>query len=741
MSHVFLSYCRDNLDQAAELHALLTSAGLQVWWDQDDLPAGVNFKVAIPRAIKDAAQFVFCMSSRIVERVRNGTYEEIRQAIARIRELPPDNNFLVPVRFDDCELPAFEIDASTTLTDLNWIDLFGDNWREQNLPRLLKSLGVADTSPKPARPKPKLRKDHTRELREQAVKLRGQQRELAKSGQDTSDIQQQLQIVRTQIRDGPMLGAGEWLGGRYELIQPIGSGGFATVWKAWDEESHELVAVKVLHGQFAASQERLDRFRRGAKAMHKLTHPHIVRVLDPDGEDAGFHFFVMEYLSGGTFAEAVESDMLDQDRKLELLQQVGEALEFAHTQGAIHRDVTPENIILDDSHGTAKLTDFDLVRLQDSTGGTRTGSMGKFVYAAPESQESANTVDVRADVYSFAMTVTHALNGRKLPPMLVIRNTDGFINELVCEATVKRVLERGLAFEPDSRIGSIREFCSLLRDAVKPEATPAKPKSSKPKPKPKRKSAKKRSRKQSRPVELELVQIEGGEFLMGGTENEAANPSEMPQHRVVITQPFLLGKYAVTQAEYEAVMGKNPSQFTGNNRQPVENVSWLDAVEFCNRLSDQHGLANYYQRKGDDVTGEGGEGFRLPTEAEWEYACRAGTSTRYNLGDAESDLKRAGWYGANAGKTTHPVGEKEPNSWGLFDMHGNVYEWCWDWFANYEQSPTDDPRGPARASFRAYRGGSWSDSAQGCRSASRGRITPSNRYSDLGFRLAQGPVR
>ena len=173
-------------------------------------------------------------------------------------------------------------------------------------------------------------------------------------------------------------------------------------------------------------------------------------------------------------------------------------------------------------------------------------------------------------------------------------------------------------------------------------------------------------------------------------------------------------------------MGSVPSRWTDADR-PVEQVSWEDVTEFCRQLS---ALPDERQA---------GRGYRLPTEAEWEYACRAGTTTVYYFGNGESGLGDFGWFRRNARRVTHPVGQKKPNAWGLFDMHGNVWEWCSDGYGDYPKGVASDPRGPSTGSFRVCRGGCWRVTAGYCRSAGRGRYGPTYRSSDLGFRLALSP--
>ncbi len=230
-----------------------------------------------------------------------------------------------------------------------------------------------------------------------------------------------------------------------------------------------------------------------------------------------------------------------------------------------------------------------------------------------------------------------------------------------------------------------------------------------------------------------FVHVQPGRFLMGSPPGEKDRGSAEEQHEVVLTRPFLLGTAPVTQQEYQAVMGTNPSRFAGGNL-PVEQVSWFDAVAFCNALSRGEGLEEAYLVQGSDVRWKGPDcpGWRLPTEAEWEYACRAGTT-----GARYGNLDDIAWHSGNAGGQTHPVRQKAPNAWGLFDMLGNVWEWCWDWYATYPGGRVVDPVGSDSGSYRVARGGSWYLGAQCARAAARGYVAPSARAGNLGFRLAR----
>jgi formylglycine-generating enzyme required for sulfatase activity len=222
-------------------------------------------------------------------------------------------------------------------------------------------------------------------------------------------------------------------------------------------------------------------------------------------------------------------------------------------------------------------------------------------------------------------------------------------------------------------------------------------------------------------VKLELVDISAGSFMMGSDERDA----EQPVHRVTVTA-FKMGKYPITQKQYEAVMGNNPSHFKSDENLPVDQVSWLDAIAFCKKLSEMTG-----------------QNVMLPSEAQWEYACRAGSTGKYCFGDDDQQLENYAWYDKNSENKTHPVGAKLPNAWGLYDMHGNVWEWCADdWTDNYEGAPTDasiwikDIKNyEAPETIKLLRGGSWINYAQNCRSACRDSSFARIQNFDIGFRV------
>jgi len=221
-------------------------------------------------------------------------------------------------------------------------------------------------------------------------------------------------------------------------------------------------------------------------------------------------------------------------------------------------------------------------------------------------------------------------------------------------------------------------------------------------------------------VSFQLVRIEPGQFEMGSPPSEEGHkPNEGPVRSIQISKPFYLGRYEITQAQYKAVAGVNPSNFQGDSL-AVDQISYPDALEFCKKISQSVGM---------NIT--------LPTEAQWEYACRAGTKTRFYSGNTLTDLEKVAWYAGNSADMIHPVGQKQPNAWGLYDMHGNVWELCLDFLEQYNKIESMDPRGVMNSNRGAMRGGGWMDEPEYCRSACR--LVSDVMFGGSGIRIAINP--
>lgn len=566
--------------------------------------------------------------------------------------------------------------------------------------------------------------------------------------------------MRRQLREGGRLRAGDALDdGRYLLVQEVGRGGFAVVWNAYDRREQQRVAIKMLHPNLAGDPLRRERFFRGARAMRDLGHAAVVRVHEPEGEDGGFYYFVMELLTGGDLRQAVLANRMANERVLPLLLQVIEAIASAHARGMVHRDIKPANILLD-GDGNPKLTDFDLVGAADTTGGTRTGALGTVVYAAPECLEKPQEATARADVYGVGMTALFCLSRQELS-LSVFRNPERLIARLDCSDRVRDVLRRAVAWEPGDRFADAAELGHALRAALAPvrserEGAPgtgaAKPET--------------RTRVGSKPpvaglatedaraegpvgwdwtpgeaMELPVTGmrfrwIEPGRFKMGSTdEDQGAYSDEKPAHLVTITRGYWLGEHPVTNGQYREFVeatGHEAPEYWNDRRfsdpaQPVVGVSWEDAQAFCAWINVQVPAGN-------------GLRLRLPSEAEWEYGARGRDGRRYPWGNEEPDGTRAS-YGldGNTGGPS-PVGQHAAgvSPFGLQDMAGNVWEWCEDVYGEYEAAPAQDPVATGRGSSRVRRGGSWGNSARYVRAALRFAGERGSRYDSIGFRLAGG---
>ena len=598
------------------------------------------------------------------------------------------------------------------------------------------------------RPRPKSRDRHKQEIADELDRQYRARDTLLLHGKDVSDTETRITDLKRILRHGPQLHPGEFLGdGRYQLIHPLGQGGFATVWLAEDRREDMQVAIKVLHGQFSTSEERRERLFRGARQMARLDHPHIVKVLGEPAVDDGWAYFVMEYVDGGDFRRAVLDGRLDLDQRLDALEKIAQALDDAHALGLVHRDVKPANILLT-RDGVPKLTDFDLVRAGDTSGLTRTrAGMGSYLFAAPESMSDAAGAEAACDVYSLAATLVFALQGRQLGPLFLMERR-AYLEELGLPEGALAALTRALAVDPQKRPGSATELCAELRaglgladveevqeDEGIEEAIEPPPPSASPKPR-------KRAVKRKAPADLfRTVQtkhdgevdlwceIPAGTGWIGSPEDEEGRfDREGPRHQLEIIRPFWMSAVPVTHAQFGAF---DPEKANADRPDhPVANVSWEEANAFCRWLDEERGL----------------KGARLPTEEEWEYACRAGTTTRYWKGATEADLATVGWYKANSGGSTHPVAEKLANPWGLYDLHGNVWErtasrWKGDYSGQAEGlsvDPADPPADLAAASPRVprvVRGGSYWHTARWARSAFRVHWLPWNRFDDLGFRV------
>ena len=595
--------------------------------------------------------------------------------------------------------------------------------------------------------------------------------------------------VGVQPRHAYALSAGRALG-QYRIVKPLGAGGMGEVYLVEHGILQTRHALKVLPVARVGSEGFIERFHNEARVMAQLRHPGIVHVTHADVTD-GFHYLVMDFVCGaGDDPYDLEEALADApdgrfapETVAQLMGDVCAAVGYAHGRGVIHRDLKPANVLLEGrgaktdngrpSDVRVRVTDFGLARLvgeewlrsvidaslrnslslgDQATGARRrenrssSGSiLGTYDYMSPEQREGREA-DARSDVYAAGVMLYRLLTGKRLrgmakPPSRIVAGLDEGWDELIMAS---------LEEEPGDRPQSMAEVAERLKrlknadeivggDEAARMATVEKvhlaTEAAQPAP------GDGMTVDLGGGIKMELAWCPPGSFMMGSPSGEPGRNNDETQHRVTLTRGFWLGKYPVTQRQWEAVMGNNPSKFKGLDL-PVETVSWDDCQTFIQRLNAKLVAWGYGSTESRPPSGGvGGRvspltgSFRLPTEAEWEYACRAGTTGPY-----AGSLDDMAWYSENSGGMTHPVGEKRANVWGLYDMHGSVWEWCQDRDCDYQSESVIDPTGSGSGVYRVSRGGSWSVFAWGCRSAYRDGDAPDNRDFSLGLRLAMNPL-
>ena len=560
------------------------------------------------------------------------------------------------------------------------------------------------------------------------------------------------------------------LRGKYVVQKALGEDGFGRVFLAEHIGLKQKHVIKVLSADSSRSIDIRSRFFQEAQVIAKLKHPHIVPIMDV-AEHGGRPYYIMSYINGGSLADLLRLEKkLSTERAIELTIKLLSALSEVHGKGIIHRDIKPDNVLLDES-GEPYLIDFGIARVEEG-GKAKTGtgfSIGTPQYMSPE-QLDAKPINLTTDIYSMGIMLFELLTGKppfegSLSSLVTQHNTSklpsvsGKIENSKLADGIQAVLQKTCAKEPSARYGSAKDMRGAVEGLIqaKSKANPEwekmeaehKKRMEELRKKEEELQAREKGVVQERKIEtvnitpkskqtpdtftnslgIEFVLVPAGEFMMGAVpQDKEAEDKEKPQHKVRITKPFYIGKYPVTQEECEKLMGNNPSEFKkAGKRGPVEQISWNDCQEFIKKLNQKEGKA-----------------YRLPTEAEWEYSARGGDSggsTIYTYGNDAIKLGDYAWYDDNSGGTTHPVGQKKPNSLGLYDMMGNVWEWCGDWYDKdyYKNSPSDDPKGADKGEFRSLRGGSWNYYAGNSRLSYRGYNYPGDGSFNGGFRLVLLP--
>jgi formylglycine-generating enzyme required for sulfatase activity len=547
----------------------------------------------------------------------------------------------------------------------------------------------------------------------------------------------------------------QWLPGHrlknrpYEIEQELGQGGFGVIYKAKNLALDVPLVIKTPNIRLqrdANYSKYVENFTREAKQLAKLgmnPHPHIVRVLDFFQED-NLPCMVMDFVPGESLYDLVQiQGALSEAKALQYIKQIGSALIVCHKARIIHRDVHPNNILIHAESGNAILIDFGISGTTQTSRNTHSGNRAFAPWEQIAHWEQQNSKTPQVDIYTLAASFYYLVTG-EIPTECLARkyNNAELIEPKELDSSlsleINQAILKGMQIKPGDQPQTVKEWLELLKQSAKflPSLREAKGdllqifefdtikvNDQGEVIKTEHRSAKYFTEDLGNGITIDMVEILGGTFLMGSPEDEKyRNYNESPRHKVRVPN-FYMAKFQVTQAQWKRIailppierkLYADPSYFKEEDL-PVKQLSWDDAVEFCKRLSKHTGKE-----------------YRLPSEAEWEYACRTGTTTPFHYG--ETITKELANYFGNYTVETTPVGSFPPNAFGLYDMHGNVWEWCADsWHGNYQGAPNDGSAWLSENSFnKVIRGGSWHSRPYNCRSAYRNFI---NRDGHAGFRV------
>jgi formylglycine-generating enzyme required for sulfatase activity len=523
---------------------------------------------------------------------------------------------------------------------------------------------------------------------------------------------------------------------RYQITRTIGQGGFGITYEAYDETLDTKVCIKELFvsGQntrgannSVLSQDVKDfsfedfvgRFIAEARQLARFSQPNIVSVRDIFPAN-GTAYMVMEYIEGQTLKQYVAGKgSLTTEQALPVFNQLLDAVETVHNAGMLHRDIKPDNIMIG-AKNRLVLIDFGSAR-SFIEGKTSTHSTILTPgYAPIEQYGSKKQRGAYTDIYSLGATLYFMLTGSK--PMDA---TDRYSEEMPAPHKLNPKISEQLGsavmlameMKTEDRFQSVIDFRNGINLFEHREGSKNKPTS--------KNEEKTKIKNQNHPSTytneygMEFILVEAGTFMMGANHDDTeAKDDEKPAHQVTLTESYYIGKYPITQAQWEKIMESNPSHFVGFNNCPVENVNWYDVQEFVRKINSKTGKM-----------------YRLPTEAEWEYVARGGKKSKGFKYSGGYDLNKVGWFYYNSFTKTQPVGSKQANELGIFDMSGNVWEWCEDWYGNYTPQSNTNPKGTISGNSRVLRGGSWNFSPQFCRVTDRRNCAPDLKLFNHGFRL------
>lgn len=525
------------------------------------------------------------------------------------------------------------------------------------------------------------------------------------------------QLITREIKsfgsEGDSSIEGSTFAGRYEIGAELGGGGMGVVYRAKDIETGDIVALKVLRPEVAGDQVSMERFKNELRVARKITHRNVCRVYE-FGRSSGTAYISMELVDGQTLRNLMEMvEPIPLAEEVRIVTDLCQGLAEVHRQGAVHRDLKPSNVMIN-TQQEIKLMDFGIAAY-GNTGLTATGvAMGTPGFMAPE-QLDGRPVDARTDVYSFGLlmyelfTGTPAFTGDSALTVALRQLQEAPVPPRTRQPGIPKDVERiilvCLEKDPARRYNSAAELHEdLLASSTDGKRRPSTGETP---------ILQEHVEPRINPIDSQTyVWIPAGGFSMGGSvADHEARENERPLHRVSIRSGFWIGQTPVTVGAYKrfaAATCRNLPQGLSPNWSddcPVVSVTWEEAVDYCMWA-----------------------GGRLPTEAEWEYAARAGSrGARYGEPD------KIAWFNVSV-PGPKPVRGKAPNAWGLYDMLGNVWEWCEDWFSDYADQAQSDPCGPEEGAYKVVRGGSWDDQRIHSRLSSRSSYGPGSSSKARGFR-------
>lgn len=536
-------------------------------------------------------------------------------------------------------------------------------------------------------------------------------------------------------------------GGTYRIERKLGQGGFGITYLAEHLVLHRKVAVKEFFmkehcnrdagsqmvsvgsaGSVALVERFKEKFLKEARLIASMDNQHIVRVFDAF-EENGTAYYVMENLDNGSLDDMLSHVAFSEATAMKFTRQIANALAYIHNMNVLHLDVKPANILLR-KNGDAVLIDFGISKRYDEDGGqTSTTPTGISKGYAPLEQynQGMQVFTPCTDIYSLGATMYKMITGQT-PPEASIVNEEGLPAKpnTITAATWSAVV-KAMCPKRKDRPQSIGEFLALMGsvtyahvDATE-EVTVLESEG--------RQSIHEPTVNADllqfdvKGVKFKMIKVEGGTFHMRekvqvrsgflGIDTKVTNIEQ-----ITTLHDYFIGETQVTQALWAAVMGKNPSYFKGDFK-PVESITWDDCQMFIQKL--------------DEITGKN---FRLPSEAEWEFAARGGNQSENYHFSGNNHIEDVAWYEMNSSVSTHDVATKQPNELGLYDMSGNVSEWCYDWYGDYLNGVITDPSGNKNGSTRVCRGGNWDSESMICETTYRLAYAPHKRLSTLGLRLA-----